>query len=180
MRLFRYNIALMKRFSGITIGLGIYIVISASFMLQVRSFLIETFGDAAVNLAFFLVFFLVVVLYVVYIIYKRLPIYRIGLSLLIFVLAYLFILWQPYFSEKLHVLEYGVLAYLAIRDLSKTDKKALWNIMYAVGFIFLIACLDEGFQHFLPYRVGDMRDVATNIISGLLGIIQYNLFSRVG
>lgn len=175
MRLFRYNIVSMKRFSGITIGLGIYIVISASFMLQVRSFLIETFGDAAVKRAFFLLFFLVAALYVVYIIYKRLPLYSIALSLFIFALAYLLILWQPFFSEKLHVLEYGILGYLALRDLSKRDKKALRNIIYAVGFVLLVTSLDEGFQYFLPYRVGEMRDVVTNIISGFLGIVQCRL-----
>lgn len=165
----------MKRFSGITIGLGIFIVISASFMRQVRAFFIEALGENAIRVGFFALFFLVAALYIRYIIYKRLPLYRIALSFGLFILAYLLVLWQPFFAEKLHVLEYGVLGYLALRDLSRTGKKALWNAVCAAGFVLLISCLDEGFQYFLPYRVGEARDVATNVVSGFLGLLQYRL-----
>ena len=148
----------MKRFSGITTGLGIYIIISASFMQQVTVHLMKAFGKEAVRSAFFVLFFFVIALYMSYIIYKRIPIYKIALSLLGFGLAYLLISWQPFFAEKLHVLEYGVLGYFALKDLSKADRKIFGNIVYAVCFVALIGSLDEGFQRVLPYRVFEVRE----------------------
>ena len=168
----------MKGFSKITVGLGIFIIISASFMLQVNDFLTEAFGKEAVRSSFFVLFFLITALYIGYIIYKRIPVYRIGLSLLGFGLAYLLISWQPYFAEKLHIIEYGILGYLALKDLFGMDRQVSRNIIYALCFVALIGSLDEGFQRVLSYRVFEVRDIVTNIVSGALGIIQFLIYRR--
>ena len=78
--------------------------------------------------------------------------------------------------KKVHVLEYGILGYLAFRDLSKRNKKIFKDILLAFSFISLIGIMDETFQGFLPYRVREIRDVATNVVSGLLGIFQYFIY----
>jgi len=169
----------MKPFSRITIGLGIYIIISASFMLQVMDFLARNFGNGAIKLILFSLFSLLIALYISYILYKRLPIYRIGLSLLGFGAAYLLILWQPFFAEKLHILEYGILGYLALKDTFRMDKHTAINIIYALCFVTLIGSLDEGFQRVLPYRVFEVRDIVTNVLSGALGIIQFLIYRRL-
>lgn len=182
----------MKYFSKLTIGLAAYIVISAAFMLQIRNFLVKTFGGEVVKLAFIFLFFLTVLLYILYLLRMKRSVSRIIYSIFIFALAYLLILRQPYFTEKIHVLEYGILGYLAFRDLSilrqgswltlifvkrsKKNKKIFKNILLAIFFISLIGILDETFQGFLPYRVGEIRDVVTNVVSGLLGIFQYFIY----
>ncbi len=166
----------MRSFSKLTIGLAIYIVISASFMLQAWKFLVGTIGNEAIKFIFFSLFFLVALSYMAYIFRRKIPVFRIALSILIFAFAYMLILNQPYFTEKIHVLEYGILGYLAFRDLSKRYKKIFKNILLAIFFISAIGTLDETFQKFLPYRVGEIRDVLTNVVSGLLGIFQYFIY----
>lgn len=181
----------MKYFSKLTIGLAAYIVISASFMLQIRNFLVKTLGGESVKLVFIFLFFLIALFYISYI-YRKTHIFGVLFSIFIFVLAYFLILNQPYFAEKIHVLEYGILGYLALRDLSilrqssglplnevewsKKNKKIFKNILLAISFISVIGILDETFQGFLPYRVGEIRDVVTNVVSGLLGIFQYFIY----
>lgn len=169
----------MKYFSKLTIGLAVYIVISASFMLQFRNFLVKTFGGEVIKSAFIFLFFLTALFYIWHILRMKIPASSIICSVFIFVPAYLLISKQPYFTEKIHVLEYGILGYLALRDLLEKNKKIFKNILLAVSFISLIGILDETFQRFLPYRVGEIRDVATDIVSGLLGIVQYFIYKNV-
>lgn len=93
-------------------------------------------------------------------------------NLVILVSGFIFAWQQPYLVEKMHVLEYGLLGWLSLKDTSKhnTLKRA---VFLAILFVLFIGSLDEWFQKLLPYRVGEMRDVYTNLISGILGIILY-------
>ena len=166
----------MERFSKLTIGLGIFIIISASFMLQVRRFFIEMLGNEALKISLISLFFIIFILYFLYIIKNRLPLYAIGMSFLVFATAYIVMAAQPFFAEKLHILEYGLLGYLALRDLSKEDKYKLKNVLGALFFTASIGIMDEYLQWLLPYRVFEIRDISTNVVSGALGIIQYLVY----
>ena len=168
----------MRRLSWITIDIGIYIIISASFMLQFRNFLINTIGDQAMKLGFFFVFLLLLLNYVQYIILKGLPAYKIRQSIYVFGLAAILILLQTYFAERLHVIEYGILGYFALKDLSGKGLcgKISDYIKPVLLFVALVSFLDEGFQWILPYRVFDVRDIITNIVSGFLGVIQFSVY----
>ena len=168
----------MKPLSKITIGLGIYIIVSASFMLQVRDYLARIFSDECITQGFFFLFFLAMVGYVLYILYNKSSVRSIMLSLFIFALAYFLMSWQLYFPEKMHILEYGILGYLALKDLSRENGR-IKNVIYALCFVTLIGVLDEGFQRILPYRVFELRDIGTNILSGILGGIQYFIYRRL-
>lgn len=165
----------LKKLSKITIGFGAYIVISAAFMLQVRNWLFKVFGDFAVVTCFKSLFILLTTLTIVYAFKIRLSIFRLCATASIFVLGYLFSMWQPYFSEKTHVLTYGLLGYLAANDL--IDAKRSLQFKYIAGaiiFVSFISASDEIFQRFLPYRFGEIRDFITNIISGALGITLFS------
>ncbi len=160
-----------KRLSKITIGFGAYIVVSAAFMLQVRDWLFKVFGDFAVVTCFKSLFILLAILTIVYAFKIRLSIFRLCATASIFVMGYLFSMWQPYFSEKTHVLTYGLLGYLAANDLIDTKRNLQFKyIAGAIIFVSFISASDEIFQGFLPYRVCEMRDFITNIISGVMGI----------
>lgn len=160
----------MRNLSKITLAFAIYIIISASFILQIRNFLINILGQEIVDIVFIAISLLIVSLYLVYT-YQRAHIFVVILSSFIFILAYFLIQAQPFFAEKIHVLEYGILGYLAFYDLSKKDRKIYQYIFQAIIFVFLIGVIDEVFQGILPYRFGDVRDVLTNIVSGFLGIV---------
>ncbi|NQU94849.1 MAG: VanZ family protein [Candidatus Omnitrophica bacterium] len=147
-------------------------------MLQFRDFLVSTIGDQAMKLGFFFIFLLLLLNYAHYIILTGLPAYRIRQSIYVFALATVLILLQTYFAERLHVIEYGLLGYLALRDFSGKGLRGTISdcIKPALLFVLWVSMLDEGFQWILPYRTGDIRDVITNMASGFLGVIQFSIF----
>lgn len=76
--------------------------------------------------------------------------------------------------EKIHILEYGFLGWLATRDLVIGAKKVK-GVIFAFIFCAIIGALDEGFQAILPYRYCEFRDFTLNCFGGILGIISYFL-----
>lgn len=95
------------------------------------------------------------------------------LSLLfVFALAYFYLLkYVCHFpAERLHLVEYGALAYLLYRAL-RLD----FSLRKAYVFGFLIASafgiIDELIQGVLDNRVYETRDVAINVISAGLGLL---------
>ncbi|MBI5555102.1 MAG: VanZ family protein [Elusimicrobia bacterium] len=81
---------------------------------------------------------------------------------------YLKILKIP--EERIHLLEYGFLSYLVFKVYSSD-----WSFIFRYWQTFLtvsfIGTLDEIIQYFIPTRVGDVRDILLNIVSGLLGLV---------
>jgi VanZ family protein len=160
-----------KGLSKITIGLGAYIVVSAAFMLQVRNWLFKVFGDLVVVTSFRFCFILIFIFTFRYAFRIRLGLFKICATASIFILGYFFAMWQPFFSEKTHVLTYGLLGYLATNDLVDARSNPQFKyIAQALIFVSLVSALDEIFQGILPYRYAELRDFITNIISGFLGI----------
>lgn len=162
--------------SPLTIGFGIYIIISASFMRQVWGFLSNVFGKNNLQMFCMLVYVLAGIIIISYIIKFRFHILRLTGVMLCLILSLLFAWRQPYFVEKMHVLEYGALGWLAIRDLRRNPRRNIaMTILFSFIFVLIIGGLDEGFQKLLPYRVGEIRDVMTNLISSSLGIVLFLL-----
>ena len=71
-------------------------------------------------------------------------------------------MYLPIVEERIHFIVFGLFGYLSLK---------VMPVNYAVGLCIIIAFADEGFQWWLPDRVGDWRDVAMNVIavSGGLG-----------
>ncbi|MCK5707312.1 MAG: VanZ family protein [Candidatus Aureabacteria bacterium] len=96
-----------------------------------------------------------------------------GLLFLTFLLASLLKTTET-IEEKFHFLEFGILA-LIVR------KSASWNfpvkLQYTTAIIVtsLIGVLDELFQLILPSRFFDLRDIALNMISGIIAILGFEI-----
>ncbi|MFH1888917.1 MAG: VanZ family protein [Candidatus Omnitrophota bacterium] len=150
-------------------------------MLQVRNWLFKAFGGPAVITAFKFCFISVFLYALIYAFRKRIGPARISLIALLFAGAYLFAVWQPYFSEKTHLLTYGLVGYLSANDLVKLRERQRTKIL-AGGIIFvsLVSALDELFQAMLPYRIGELRDFITNIISGGTGMALLFILRKPG
>jgi len=96
-----------------------------------------------------------------------------------FALVYFYLLkYQCHFpAERLHLVEYGLLAYLLYRalrlDLS-SRRAYLLGFAIAAGFGFL----DEVIQYILPNRVFETRDVMTNVLAAGLGLLVVRLLIK--
>lgn len=85
----------------------------------------------------------------------------------------LFLLKVP--EEKIHLIEYGFLAFLVFRavDLDYRGVKR-----YGIAFVVssLLGWMDELIQHFLPNRYYQSSDVLLNILSAGLGLVVVFIF----
>ena len=60
-----------------------------------------------------------------------------------------------------------------MRDLVRQRKVSLKDALFAFIFAAIIGYLGEGIQKFLPWRVFEIRDIITNVLSGLLGVVLF-------
>ncbi|MFC2061316.1 VanZ family protein [Elusimicrobiota bacterium] len=121
-----------------------------------------------------LILFLLSGVYVFKLILKRkLNIYKILLLILILTAGYLYAYNMRILEEKIHLIKYGILGWLLISDLIKTKHRLYLSIILSLLCCLLVVSIDESIQYFLPWRVGDMRDVWFALIGGLWGILLY-------
>lgn len=71
-------------------------------------------------------------------------------------------------EERLHLIIFGLLGYSLAHDFRAAPFPA--RIYRPFCIALLIAGFDELLQHFLPYRVGDVRDVLFGAVGTLMGI----------
>lgn len=80
-------------------------------------------------------------------------------------------------EEKIHFIEYGILAYLVFRAL-RLDHGAWAAYAGAFALTAALGWVDEGIQHLLPNRYYQISDVVLNAVSGLLGLLLVYVFQR--
>jgi hypothetical protein len=108
----------------------------------------------------------------IYVLYDKKRRLLLSFWLFFFFSVYFFLMKQfelP--AERIHFLEYGLLAFLAYKALEKDiiQKKLLYTL--TLFLVTGVSLLDEGIQYLLPNRVGELRDVALNVVSGVMGLI---------
>ena len=164
------------RISKITIGIGSFIIISASFMRQGMEFIQAQLGERG-----FIVFMAVLLVvpalaFLISLIRNRRGVIKITVIMAILIIG-LALTWQIKLpQERIHLLEYVVLGWFAARDFIRTaGKKKIKAVVLACLVSFIAGVLDEGFQAILPYRVFDLRDIGFNSLGGIWGVILYML-----
>ncbi|MEW6557359.1 MAG: VanZ family protein [Elusimicrobiota bacterium] len=155
--------------SKLTIGLAVFIILSASFTRYILNFLYKNVGKNNLQISAVLVFAVVGVLFVGYLIKASIPKTNLFIIIVLLLSGLVCSQFIKIVEERIHILEYGLLGWLAVCDV--VDKQRHKTFLYAGGFVFLVGMLDEGFQYILPNRVCDIRDVVFNTIGGLWGII---------
>jgi VanZ family protein len=90
--------------------------------------------------------------------------------LVILPILFAIIHFVPIIEERIHFILFGALGYLGITILG-TINGVIICVLFSVG--------DEFLQWLLPYRVGDMRDVAFNLIASSIGIVLALVEQRV-
>lgn len=141
-------------------------------MQQVWRYLEKLMGKDLVKILCLLFSLAIAGLWIGYLIGKRRGFLRPFAACLILFVGFIFALSQPVIVEKMHVLEYGFLGWLALRDFNKA-KPSFKSFLCTLLFVVIISALDEFFQKLLPYRYGQISDMNLNIISGLFGIVLF-------
>jgi len=90
---------------------------------------------------------------------------------------------NQHISERIHLILFGMIGFLFTYDNIKLPLHRL--IIYTVFWGFFAASLDEMFQMFLPYRVGDIRDVIFGGVGSTWGCfvcisMKYNIKEIIG
>ena len=160
------------------VGWAAYIVVSASFILQVNLWLSAKLGSQFLAGVFWVFSLLVTLAAVAFAVMFRLGIVRVSAVIGVFALAYLLTTVQAHFAEKTHVISYGLLGLLAARDLTGASGAArLKGAAPVMAFVVFVSLADEIFQWALPYRYFEINDIMTNVVSGALGM---GLFLALG
>jgi len=81
-------------------------------------------------------------------------------------------------EEKIHLLEFAVLGWLALRDAFVASKR-IKGFLLALTFTLIIGVLDEVFQAILPYRYFQSWDIVLNSLGGAWGIVLFLVFEGV-
>jgi hypothetical protein len=79
-------------------------------------------------------------------------------------------------EEKIHFIEYGVVAVLAHAAAPRAWSRGGRFVACAL-FVVAAGWIDEGIQGLLPSRVYDLRDVAFNAAAGLMALGAVAIFS---
>lgn len=104
---------------------------------------------------------------------KRNPMFYIGITA-VFILYLGLLFSTPIVAEKMHILEYGFLSYLALR--AARGMRPVWaKYLFVVFIIILVGYCDELIQKFTPGRFYQMNDIVLNTVSGMLGLFAVKL-----
>ena len=152
---------------------GFFLVLAASFLQQVLTFANKIFGENNIKIIFYLMCLIGVCFLLFRIINNHLDFKHILVIVTTLTFSWFLISVQQFFGEKTHVILYGILGYITIQDIYKKNIGTFRALLYTGCFTFLISFLDEIFQAILPYRVGEVRDILTNILSIGVGISVY-------
>ena len=80
------------------------------------------------------------------------------------------LVWLKIPEERIHLIQYGILACLVVRAL-KLDFPPLAAYAGAFFLTSLLGLGDEGIQHILPNRYFEWKDVILNSVSAGLGLL---------
>ncbi len=117
------------------------------------------------------------VLFVIRVLRKKTSFIRKFLIFTIIAAGFLGMMQLELAVEKIHILEYAFLGWLALGDTTRKYPKTK-GFLIAVIFCAVTGYIDELFQGVLPYRFYDNRDIVLNVLGALEGIALYFFYKR--
>lgn len=85
-------------------------------------------------------------------------------------------------EERTHLFEYGLVAalvYRALRERMPGRGRVLTPAVLAVAITAGLGLVDESLQMLIPIRVFDLRDVAVNLLAGLMAVTASVVLERL-
>lgn len=167
----------MKRISKTTIFIGLFIIVSASFIRQLADFLKAHLGEVGFIILIGLILAGMGLAFLIFIIRNSPGLIR-SLMVVLILIVGLALAWQIRIPvERIHIVEYGLLGWFSGRDLIERNRKIKGMILVCI-FTAIVGVIDEVFQAILPYRYYDLRDIGFNSLGGLWGLVLYSLGTK--
>jgi len=152
---------------------SLFIITSAFYMRQILNFLFKNIGKTGVGIILLVLFLGVGIILFLRILKKGFPFWRIILFIAVLFLGYIYAFKMRILEEKVHLIKYGLLGALAINDFLKIGKRIYLSVLLSLLYVLIVSSIDETVQYFLPYRVGDLRDIGFALIGGVWGMGLY-------
>jgi len=146
-----------------------YLLISATFARKVLKCLTALLGPRTVQGIPWSLLTGALILLMLLMMQRKLPYTHLFTALLTFTGIFFFLKMMRNPNERIHIFQYGLLGFLVALDKRRGSMKR--TLLFALLIAFLVSCADELFQFFLPYRVGDLRDVGFGLIGGAWGAL---------
>lgn len=156
----------MRKFSNMWIFITVYIALiylSLPYMRSVLNFVQENIGGRDNFSIVINTVLLVIAIVFLFLLSKKITLKYFFTSILPILLVLTFIFFMVLPEERIHFIQYGILGFFVFEASNR-------RIVFTLLFVFSAGAIDEIIQHFLPNRVGDLRDVAMNAMGGALGL----------
>lgn len=164
------------------LALTLGIVLAAPFVGRLRDFLFDSFGDRAVEILAASLTSLAVILFLGALLKIRenralryAGLAAVALLLYLQAVGFETELATVNVAEKIHIVEYGLLALLLYRArrsrLRADDTEDLSLLVLPLLWVTLAGTCDEAMQWLVETRTGEIRDVVLNVLSGLVGLL---------
>lgn len=148
------------------------ILVTIDFTTVARKWVAENLGNGAYNAVYLLVAAFIAWVIIRFVKSGRAAPVRILLIVAAGGLYALALSRMQYAVEKIHYVEYGLLAVLAFRAVS-SSLGGLAASLTALLMVSLTGITDEFLQSLNTDRVGEFRDVFTDLFAGFLGLLLY-------
>jgi glycopeptide antibiotics resistance protein len=144
-----------------------YLILSAAFARKGLAFLNRELGVHTVHDIPWTLFAMALALAIFFTWKHRIPWPGILFVLLSFLGTYFFMRTMHIPEERIHIIHYGFLGFLLVI----LNREKPLKISFALSLVIVLAVsgADELFQAFLPYRVGELRDVGFGFVGGIWG-----------
>jgi hypothetical protein len=161
---------MLRYLPSVVLSLIIFFTVDIAY--AVRKFLGERFGPDVYNVVYIVVFLALAYALVRLFRSGKRPVLRI-LGIVLIGLVYFFLLrGLKYGIEKIHYVEYGLLAALSYHAFSR-DFNPPASLFLGLLSAFWVGLLDEFIQYLNPDRVGEFRDALINLNAGFWGLVFF-------
>ena len=165
---------MIKKLSPLTKFWIVFILTSSLYMRQLMEFGFSQIGREGVFLLTWLLF--VLLGWLLLRVTKGVSRKSLTWLVLLFLLGVLFAASLEIKQERVHLFLYGILGWLFSHDFKKNTKRR--PFLAAVIACLLTSMLSEFIQLLLPFRVGDLRDIAFDTSAGLWGALLFLIQER--
>ena len=145
-----------------------FIYITLPVMRDVLRFIYKTIGrEILIEIISVSIIITIILIFFLFWKRKRYGFWR--LAGIIFIIS-IYIVWVFQLDipeERVHFMEYGILGIMVYNGFNSNKMKIFF---LAIVITAIFGTIDELIQWFLPNRVGDIRDVIVNAVSGMLGV----------